>query len=127
MSLSPSKNPYPIVKKCLLCIDLKIGWLLKFDKKLQLTPWNVAGVLMYIITEMMIWMFLALFALTNESEFFHRYNLYDFEEYIEDNWYYQMIFGLPTSDGDDYDYDYGREFSEVVVCLKKLIENITGT
>lgn len=87
----------------------------------------VAGVLMYIITEMMIWMFLALFALTNESEFFHRYNLYDFEEYIEDNWYYQMIFGLPTSDGEDYDYDYGREFSAVVVCLMELIENFIET
>lgn len=62
---------------------------------------------MYVITEMMVWMFLSIFALENESEFFHRYNLYDFEEYIEDNWYYQMIFGLPASDGEDYDYDYG--------------------
>lgn len=76
--------------------------------------------MMYIISEMMIWLFLSVIALENESEFFHRYNLYDFEEYIEDNWYYQMIFGLPTSDGEDYDYDYGREFSAICSMFCKI-------
>lgn len=78
----------------------------------------LTGVLMYILTEMMIWIFLAVFAVENESEFFHRYNLYDFEEFIEDNWYYEMIFGAPTSDGDDYDYDYGRKFSAISFSLQ---------
>jgi len=45
-------SPYPRVKKCLLCIDLKIG------------------VLMYIVFEMSVWIFLTFVAIDNESEFF---------------------------------------------------------
>jgi hypothetical protein len=47
-------------------------------------------------------------ALENESEFFHNYDLYKFEEHIDDNWYYQMIFGSPVEE--DYDYEEGCKF-----------------
>lgn len=73
MSALPS--PYPSVAKCLLCIDLKLG------------------VLAYMIFEMAIWAFLSIAAVDNESSFFHNYDLYKFEEHIEDNWYYQMMYG----------------------------------
>ena len=60
---------------------------------------------------MMVWLALSYLAIDNESAFFHNYDLYKFEEHIDDenNWYYRMIFGLPTSDEEDYDYEYGRE------------------
>lgn len=74
----------------MLCVDLKLG------------------VMMYVTFEMSIWIFLSFAAIDNESEFFHNYDLYKFEEHIEDNWYYQMIFGLPEEE--DYDYEEGCEF-----------------
>lgn len=64
---------------------------------------------MFISFELMIWLFLSYMAIDNESAFFSNYDLYKYEEQIEDNWYYQMVFGTPVSDGDDYDYDYGCE------------------
>lgn len=85
-----SASPYPRVTKFILCIDLKLG------------------VLCYVCFEMMVWAFLSFAAIDNESEFFHNYDLYKFEEHIEDNWYYQMMFGLPEEE--DYDYEYGCEF-----------------
>lgn len=65
---------------------------------------------MYICFEMMVWLFFSYMAIDNESEFFSNYDLYKFEEHIDDNWYYQMMFGTPVSDGEDYDYDYGCEW-----------------
>lgn len=59
-----SQSAFPKVKKFLLCIDLK------------------TGVLLYIIFEMSIWALLSFVALENESEFFHNYDLYLFEEHI---------------------------------------------
>lgn len=47
--------------------------------------------MMYIMFEMSIWIFLTFVAIDNESEFFRNYDLYKFEEHIEDNWYYQMM------------------------------------
>lgn len=88
--MSVPHSAYPRVKKCLLCIDLKIG------------------VLMYMTFEISLWAFMSFMALDNESEFFHNYDLYKFEEHIEDNWYYQMIFGAPVEE--DYDYEEGCEF-----------------
>ncbi|CRL07557.1 CLUMA_CG020522, isoform A [Clunio marinus] len=84
-----SASPYPKVTKFFLCIDLRIG------------------VLCYISFEMMLWLFLSYAAIDNEFEFFRNYDLYKFEEHIEDNWYYELIFGLPEEE--DYDYEYGLE------------------
>ena len=94
--MSASHSAFPNVKKCLLCIDLKLG------------------VLMYVTFEMSIWAFLSFMALENESEFFHNYDLYKFEEHIDDNWYYQMIFGSPEEE--DYDYEEGCEFGSSNFC-----------
>lgn len=41
---------------------------------------------MYISFEMAIWLFLSWAAVDNETEFFLNYDLYKFEEHIEDNW-----------------------------------------
>lgn len=62
---------------------------------------------MYMTFEISLWAFMSFMALDNESEFFHNYDLYKFEEHIEDNWYYQMIFGSPVEE--DYDYEEGCE------------------
>jgi hypothetical protein len=87
--MKSSVSAFPKVKKYLLCVDLKLG------------------VLIYIAFEMTIWAFLSFVALDNESEFFHNYDLYKFEEHIEDNWYYIILFGSPLADGEDYDYEEG--------------------
>jgi hypothetical protein len=85
--MNPSALAYPRVKKCLLCIDLKLG------------------VMMYVTMEMMIWLFFSYAAIDCESEFFHNYDLYKFEEHIEDSWYYQIIFGAP---GELRQFEAGR-------------------
>lgn len=66
--MSDSQSAFPKVKKCLLCIDLKLG------------------VIFYVTFEISIWAFLSVVALENESEFFYNYDLYKFEEHIDDNW-----------------------------------------
>jgi hypothetical protein len=79
----------PRVNKWLLCIDLKVG------------------VLIWSCFEMGVWAFLSYAAVDNESAFLSNYDLYKFEEHIEDNWYYQMVFGTPEEE--DYDYEMGCE------------------
>ncbi|CAG9810538.1 unnamed protein product [Chironomus riparius] len=87
--MHPKASGLPRVEKWLLCIDLKIG------------------VLIWTCFELGIWAFLSYAAVDNESAFFSNYDLYKYEEHIEDNWYFQMIFGQPEED--DYDYEMGYE------------------
>lgn len=77
--MATQSSHYPNVTKCLLCIDLKLG------------------VLAYLSFELMVWAFLSFMAIDNESSFFHNYDLYKFEEHIEDNWYYQMMSVIHTN------------------------------
>lgn len=46
---------------------------------------------MVLIMEVGLWGLLSVVALDNEAEFFHNYDLYKFEEFIEDNWYFEMV------------------------------------
>ncbi|XP_070501479.1 uncharacterized protein [Chironomus tepperi] len=87
--MHPKASGLPRVKKWLLCIDLKIG------------------VLIWTSVELGVWAFLSYAAVDNESAFFSNYDLYKYEEHIEDNWYFQMIFGQPEEE--DYDYEMGYE------------------
>lgn len=84
----------PRVDKWLLCIDLKVG------------------VLIWACFEIGVWAFLSYAAIDNESAFFSNYDLYKYEEHIEDNWYFQMIFGAPEEE--DYDYEMGCEYGIVI-------------
>jgi len=87
--MQPKASGVPRVKKWLLCIDLKIG------------------VLIWTSFELSLWAFLSYAAVDNESAFFSNSDLYKYEEHIEDNWYFQMIFGAPEEE--DYDYEMGCE------------------
>lgn len=89
--MTPSS--FPTVDKWLLCIDLKIG------------------VVLWVSFEMMIWLFLSYAAVDNESAFLSNWDLIKYEEHIEDNWYYQMVFGLPEEE--DYDYEMGCEWKKI--------------
>lgn len=53
------------------------------------------GVLLYVTFEMMLWALMAVAALFTEAQFFTNYDLYKFEETLEESWYYQLVFGLP--------------------------------
>lgn len=59
---------------------------MKSFKNLRFHFFVFQGVMIYVMFEMMVWLFLAYVAIDNESEFFHNYDLYKFEEHIEDNW-----------------------------------------
>lgn len=71
--MNPNAKALPRFKKFFFCLDLKIG------------------VCMILIMEFGLMGFLSVVALDNEAEFFHNYDLYKFEEFIEDNWYFEMV------------------------------------
>jgi hypothetical protein len=53
------------------------------------------GVICYVTFELMFWGFMAAAAVSTEAQFFSNYDLYKFEEQLEESWYYAIIFGLP--------------------------------
>lgn len=71
--MNPHAKSIPRVKKWFFCLDLKLG------------------VALVLTIEVGLWGLLSVVALDNESEFFANYDLYKFEEIIEDNWYFEMV------------------------------------